>query len=99
MLRLLTGTFTTAAFDRSSFRQFGASSNKATPKDLPSSFAQHGTQRAFLTQRAHRPPLVALRPHVAARPPMSGASLVGDEGGRVRTRNAHPVRLRRDYGL
>jgi hypothetical protein len=40
--RLLTETFTTAAFDRSSFRQFGASSYKAAPKGLPSSFAQHG---------------------------------------------------------
>jgi len=39
--RLLTETFTTAAFDRSSFRQFAASSHKAAAKGLPSSFAQH----------------------------------------------------------
>ena len=36
-----TETFTTAAFNRSSFRQFEASSHKAAPKDLPSSFVQH----------------------------------------------------------
>src|SRR5664279_5943952 len=51
MPRLLTGTFTTAAFVRSSFRQFGASPYRAAPKDLPSSFAQHGAIRAFLTHR------------------------------------------------
>jgi len=51
MSRLLTGTFTTAAFVRSSFRQFGASPYRAAPKDLPSSFAQHGAIHAFLTQR------------------------------------------------
>src|SRR5260221_970657 len=51
MPRLLTGTFTTAAFDRSSFRQFGASPYRATPKGPPSSFAQHGAVRAFMTQR------------------------------------------------
>ena len=53
MPRLLTGTFTTAAFARSSFRQFEASPYRAAPKALPSSFAQPGAIRAFLTQ--HRP--------------------------------------------
>src|SRR6266705_4837078 len=48
MPRLLTETFTTAAFDRSSFRQFEASSHKAAPKDLPSSFAQHRAFRRVL---------------------------------------------------
>jgi len=43
-----TGTFTTAAFDRSSFRQFEASSHKAAPKDLPSSFVQHRASRRVL---------------------------------------------------
>jgi len=51
MPRLLTGTFTTAAFDRSSFRQFGTSPYRATPKGPPSSFAQHSAVRAFMTQR------------------------------------------------
>src|SRR5258708_34980690 len=51
MPRLLTGTFTTAAFDRSSFGQFGASPDRATPKVPPSSFAQHGAVRAFMAQR------------------------------------------------
>jgi hypothetical protein len=32
-------------------RQFGASPYKAAPKDLPSSSAQHGAIRTFLTQR------------------------------------------------
>ena len=41
MSRLLNGTFTTAAFDRSSFRLFEASSYKAAPKGLPSSLVQH----------------------------------------------------------
>jgi len=50
MPRLLTGTFTTAAFVRSSFRQFGASPYRAAPKDLPSSFAQHGAIRAVRRQ-------------------------------------------------
>src|SRR6266496_4904748 len=49
MPRLLTGTFTTAAFDRSSFRQFGASPYRAAPKDLPSSLAQHGASRLLDT--------------------------------------------------
>ena len=49
--RLLTETFTTAAFDRSSFRQFGTSPYRATPKGPPSSSAQHGAIRTFLTQR------------------------------------------------
>src|ERR1019366_1592846 len=51
MPRLLTGTFTTAAFDRSSFRQFEASPYRAAPKGPPSSFAQHAAFRGFLTQR------------------------------------------------
>ncbi len=40
--RLLTMTFTTAAFDRSSSWQFGASSCEAAPKGPPSSLLQHG---------------------------------------------------------
>ena len=40
--RLLTETFTTAAFDRSSFRQFGASPYRAAPKGPRSSLVQHG---------------------------------------------------------
>src|SRR5215467_5552133 len=39
--RLLTMTFTTAAFDRSSSWQFEASSYTATPKGHPSSLLQH----------------------------------------------------------
>ena len=39
--RLLTMTFTTAAFGRSSSWLFEASPYRATPKDLPSSFVQH----------------------------------------------------------
>jgi len=41
MSRLLTMTFTTAAFDRSSSWQFEASSYKAAPKGRPSSLVQH----------------------------------------------------------
>ncbi len=41
MPRLLTMTFTTAAFDRSSSWQFEASSYKATSEGLPPSLAQH----------------------------------------------------------
>jgi len=37
-----TGTFTTAAFDRSSFRLFEASPYRAASKGPPSSFVQHG---------------------------------------------------------
>jgi hypothetical protein len=49
-LRLLTGTFTTAAFDRSSFRQFEAPSYKVAPKDLPSSLVQHrASSRVLVT--------------------------------------------------
>jgi hypothetical protein len=48
MSRLLTVTFTTAAFVRSSSRLFGASSYQAAPKGLPSSFAQHD---AFASSR------------------------------------------------
>jgi hypothetical protein len=39
--RLLTRTFTTTAFDRSSFWRFEACSYKPTSKDLPSSLVQH----------------------------------------------------------
>jgi hypothetical protein len=39
--RLLTMTFTTADFVRSSSWQFGASSYTATPKGQPSSLVQH----------------------------------------------------------
>src|SRR5450756_1055528 len=39
---------TTAAFDRSSFRQFEASSHKAAPKGLPPSFVQHRASRRVL---------------------------------------------------
>jgi hypothetical protein len=39
--RLLTMTFTTAAFDRSSSWQFEASSHTATPRGHPSSLLQH----------------------------------------------------------
>src|SRR5580700_11287880 len=46
--RLLTGTFTTAAFGRSSFRPFEASPHKAAPKDLPPSFVQHYASRCVL---------------------------------------------------
>ena len=38
---LLTITFTTTAFDRSSLWQFEASPYRATSKGLPSSFVQH----------------------------------------------------------
>jgi hypothetical protein len=41
--RLLTMTFTTAAFDRSSSWQFEATPYRATPKGLPSSLVQHDT--------------------------------------------------------
>jgi hypothetical protein len=43
MPRLLTMTFTTTVFDRSSSWQFEASSYKAAPKGPPSSLVQHGT--------------------------------------------------------
>ena len=46
MSRLLTMTFTTTAFDCSSSWLFGAFSCKTTPKDLPSSSAQHALFRA-----------------------------------------------------
>jgi hypothetical protein len=36
-------------------------------------------------------PSVAVRPRVAARSPMSGASWPGDAGGRGQTRNGHPI--------
>jgi hypothetical protein len=39
--RLLTITFTTTAFDRSSLWQFEASPYRAASKGLPSSFVQH----------------------------------------------------------
>jgi hypothetical protein len=53
--RLLTMTFTTAAFDRSSSWLFEACSYKSASKDLPSSPAQHrALTSAFLTQPLHR---------------------------------------------
>jgi hypothetical protein len=48
--RLLTTTFTTAAFGRSSLWQFEASSYKTAPKGPPSSLVQHERSRVFLTQ-------------------------------------------------
>ena len=48
MSRLLTVTFTTAAFVRSSSRLFEASSYQTAPKGLPSSFVQHD---AFASSR------------------------------------------------
>jgi hypothetical protein len=52
--RLLTVTFTTAVFDRSSSWLFGACSYKPAPKGLPPSLVQHRAQkRAFLTQPLH----------------------------------------------
>jgi hypothetical protein len=50
MPRLLTMTFTTAAFDRSSSWQFEASSCKATPRGPPSSLHTARRFRAILTQ-------------------------------------------------
>src|SRR5215831_8812591 len=50
MSRLLTTTFTTADFVRSSLRLFEAFSYKTAPKGPPSSFIQHNAQRVFLTQ-------------------------------------------------
>src|ERR1022692_273874 len=43
--------------DRSSLGQFGASSYKAAPKGLPSSFVQHDEFLVFLTQLPQRPSL------------------------------------------
>src|SRR3954470_1418763 len=48
--RLLTMTFTTADFGRSSSWQFEASSCKAAPEGLPPSLAQARRLRVFLTQ-------------------------------------------------
>src|SRR5262245_27415372 len=50
--RLLTMTFTTAVFGRSSSWRFGASSYKAAPKGPPSSLVQHDADRTsvFMTQ-------------------------------------------------
>jgi hypothetical protein len=45
--RLLTITFTTAAFDRSSSWLFEAFPYRTAPKDLPSSFVQHNALHAF----------------------------------------------------
>src|SRR5262249_5502059 len=49
--RLLTMTFTTAVFGRSSSWRFGASSYKAAPKGPPSSLVQHDADRTsvFMT--------------------------------------------------
>jgi len=49
--RLLTMTFTTAAFGRSRSWRFGASSCKAAPRDLPSSNAQHRAPSLLLDTR------------------------------------------------
>jgi len=63
--RLLTMTFTTAAFDRSSSWLFEACSCKPASKGLPSSPAQHhAPTSAFLTQPLHRSGRVEL-PHPA----------------------------------
>src|SRR5262249_14618738 len=50
--RLLTMTFSTAVFGRSSSWRFGASSYKAAPKGPPSSLVQHDADRTsvFMTQ-------------------------------------------------
>src|SRR5262249_36382102 len=55
--RLLTMTFTTAAFGRSSSWRFEASSYKAAPKGPPSSFVQHDADRTnvFMTQCQNLP--------------------------------------------
>src|ERR1035438_649788 len=55
MLRLLTGTFTTAAFVRSSFRQFEASPHRAASKGPPSSSVQQNAFRVFLTHPLSEP--------------------------------------------
>src|ERR1017187_3054676 len=60
LLRLLTETFTTTAFDRSRFRQFEASSHKAAPMDLPSSLIQHRVLQRVLDTTAHRTGLKSL---------------------------------------
>ena len=48
MSRLLTTTFTTADFVRSSLRLFGAFPYRTAPKGPPSSFAQHNARLRFL---------------------------------------------------
>src|SRR6516164_6676547 len=61
MARLLTITFTTAAFGRSSSWLFEASSYKATSEGLPPSFVQHDEfSFVFLTQPPHSPVLAQL---------------------------------------
>ena len=51
--RLLTRTFTTTAFDRSSFWRFEACSYKPTSKDLPSSLVQHDACASSCHNLAH----------------------------------------------
>src|SRR5215467_10200841 len=55
--RLLTMTFTTAVFGRSSSWRFGAFSYKTAPKGPPSSFVQHDADRTsvFMTQCHYLP--------------------------------------------
>jgi hypothetical protein len=49
------------------------------------------TDYALFAPPRSLPPSDAMRPRAAARSPMRGAVVAGDEGGRVRTRNAHPA--------
>src|ERR1035441_7875929 len=51
---LLTTTFTTAAFDRSSLWLFGASPCRATPRGLPSSFVQHEAHASSWHKQSRR---------------------------------------------
>src|SRR5262249_37927207 len=66
-------TFTTAVFGRSSSWQFGATSYKATPKDLPSSLVQHDALAS--SSHSHPEPDPTLHAGIAfvaaAREPMS----------------------------
>ena len=65
--RLLTMTFTTAAFGRSRSWRFGASSCKAAPRDLPSSNAQHRAPSLLLDTR-NPPHLIVLDFFIATGP-------------------------------
>ena len=71
MSRLLTTTFTTADFVRSSLRLFEAFSYKMAPKGPPSSFIQHNAQRVFLTQPFPPPTLLGFlaTTNLSATPP------------------------------
>src|SRR5450631_2280780 len=68
LLRLLTETFTTTAFDRSRFRQFEASSHKAAPMDLPSSLIQHPVLQRVLDTTSHRSVRDTLASYGSCRP-------------------------------